>query len=90
MEMLGDPDLRTLKKGDIIQLQRRGYFIVDTPYKSPSVHTCKPVAIRLIAIPDGTPDSYGPPGKKAAKSSETTQCSRTDWDPRDQSNPHQR
>merc|ERR1712223_2122096 len=68
IEMVGDPELRNLKKGDIIQLQKRGYFIVDVAYKPPSVHTGKPCTVRLIAIPDGTPDSYGPPGKKGAKS----------------------
>ena len=31
--MLGDHELRKLKKGDIIQLQRRGYFICDQPYE---------------------------------------------------------
>ena len=30
--MLGDPELVKLKKGDIIQLQRRGYFICESPY----------------------------------------------------------
>ena len=68
IEMEGDPELRNLKKGDIIQLQRRGFFIVDVAYKPPSVHTGKPCSVRLIAIPDGTPDSYGPPSKKGAKS----------------------
>ena len=33
--MLGDPELNSLKKGDIIQVQRRGYFICDSPYEAP-------------------------------------------------------
>ena len=35
------------------------------------MHTCKPCSLRLIAIPDGTPDSYGPPSKKGAKGATT-------------------
>jgi hypothetical protein len=30
--MIGDEDLKALKKGDIIQLQRKGYFICDAPF----------------------------------------------------------
>lgn len=67
LEFLGDPEFVKLKKGDIIQVQRRGFFIVDQPYSPPSANSCKPVPIRLIAIPDGTPTSYGPPGKSVAK-----------------------
>jgi len=44
---LGDPNLRILQKGDRIQLERRGYFIVDEPYLLSS----KPIV--LISIPDG-------------------------------------
>ncbi|TRY64194.1 hypothetical protein TCAL_10813 [Tigriopus californicus] len=71
MEFLGDPEFVKLKKGDIIQVQRRGFFIVDQPYSPPSANSCKPVPIRLIAIPDGTPTSYGPPGKSVAKIPQT-------------------
>lgn len=39
--------MRTLQKGDIIQLERKGYFIVDEPLSRPG----KPLV--LFAIPDG-------------------------------------
>jgi len=65
VDFLGDPELKKLKKGDIIQIQRRGFFIVDRAYQPMSASTCQPTPVRLIAIPDGTPGSYGPPGKKA-------------------------
>ena len=29
--MIGDADLAALKKGDIVQLQRKGFFICDEP-----------------------------------------------------------
>jgi tRNA synthetases class I (E and Q), anti-codon binding domain len=44
---LGDPNMRTLQKGAIIQLERKGYFIVDQPY----VKASKPMV--LLDIPDG-------------------------------------
>mmetsp|Transcript_26834 Transcript_26834/g.39710 ORF Transcript_26834/g.39710 Transcript_26834/m.39710 type:complete len:877 (-) Transcript_26834:144-2774(-) len=43
----GDALLKTLAKGDIIQLERRGYYRVDQPYRSPE----KPVV--LFMVPDG-------------------------------------
>lgn len=45
--------LRQLKKGDIIQLQRRGYYICDSAYAPPSPHTCVESPCVLINIPDG-------------------------------------
>eukprot|EP01114_Cavostelium_apophysatum_P006551 TRINITY_DN1791_c0_g1_i1.p1 TRINITY_DN1791_c0_g1~~TRINITY_DN1791_c0_g1_i1.p1 ORF type:complete len:763 (+),score=205.51 TRINITY_DN1791_c0_g1_i1:72-2291(+) len=44
---LGDPNLRSLSKGDRIQLERRGYFICDEAY----LKGTKPMV--LIMIPDG-------------------------------------
>ena len=52
-EMLGDPLLRHLKKGDIIQLQRRGFYICDEPYCAPSPHTGVASPCVLFNIPDG-------------------------------------
>ena len=33
MEMLGDPELKNLKKGEMVQIQRRGFFICDSEYE---------------------------------------------------------
>ncbi|XP_050434050.1 bifunctional glutamate/proline--tRNA ligase-like isoform X21 [Adelges cooleyi] len=52
--MLGDPELRNVKKGQVIQLQRRpGYFICDTPYQPFSIHTSKECPVILFSVPDG-------------------------------------
>ena len=51
--LLGDPELRKLKQGERIQLQRRGYYIVDSPYVPLSPHTGRETPIVLINIPDG-------------------------------------
>lgn len=47
MQLLGDHELRTLKTGDVVQLERRGYFRVDAPYLSAE----KPLV--LFMVPDG-------------------------------------
>lgn len=44
---VGDSNMRNLKRGDILQLERKGYFICDVPFTRPS----KPVV--LLSIPDG-------------------------------------
>ncbi|EPZ35939.1 putative glutamyl-tRNA synthetase, cytoplasmic [Rozella allomycis CSF55] len=51
---LADANVKDLKKGDIIQLERRGFFIVDKPFDGNSV--C------FILIPDGKPQSTMPRG----------------------------
>lgn len=56
---LGDANMRNLKRGEIIQLERKGYFICDAPLLRPSKPIC------LIAIPDGR--QRPPPGEFAPK-----------------------
>ncbi|KAM3412335.1 hypothetical protein ACQJBY_003811 [Aegilops geniculata] len=44
---LGDPNMRNVKKGEVIQLERKGYYRCDVPF----VRSSKPIV--LFAIPDG-------------------------------------
>lgn len=53
VEMLGEPELAQVKKSDIIQLQRKGFFICDQPYVPPNKYTFKTTPLVLIYIPDG-------------------------------------
>lgn len=62
-EMLGDPELNGLKKGDIIQLQRRGYFICDQPYQPASRHSGRESPCILFHIPDGSTSGMMNTGK---------------------------
>ncbi|KAH8874105.1 Bifunctional glutamate/proline--tRNA ligase [Schistosoma japonicum] len=52
--LLGDPDLCHVKKGDIIQIQRRGFYICDAPYESTCLATGHESPCVLINIPDGS------------------------------------
>ena len=52
-DMFGDPLLRQLKKGDIIQIQRRGFYICDEPYRPTSLHSGVESPCILFDIPDG-------------------------------------
>ncbi|PHU10195.1 hypothetical protein BC332_22055 [Capsicum chinense] len=46
---LGDSSMRNLKRGDVLQLERKGYFRCDVPFSRPQ----EPIV--LFAIPDGKP-----------------------------------
>ncbi|XP_056213181.1 bifunctional glutamate/proline--tRNA ligase isoform X4 [Falco biarmicus] len=69
--MLGDPCLRELKKGDIIQLQRRGFFICDQPYEPVSPYSCKDAPCILIYIPDGHTKEMPTSGSKEKTKAES-------------------
>jgi len=57
--VIGDINLKTLKVGDVIQLERRGFYRVDAPYRG---STDKPIV--LYMIPDGkTKSMSGMSGK---------------------------
>ncbi|XP_076330314.1 LOW QUALITY PROTEIN: bifunctional glutamate/proline--tRNA ligase-like [Tachypleus tridentatus] len=56
--MLGDPELENLKKSEIIQIQRKGYFICDQPYDPTTLrYTSRESPLVLISVPDGSKDS---------------------------------
>ncbi|XP_076234604.1 glutamyl-prolyl-tRNA synthetase [Calliopsis andreniformis] len=53
VRMLGEAELKRVKKGEIIQLQRKGFFRCDVPYALPSVFSSKERPLILFHIPDG-------------------------------------
>ncbi|CAB1334845.1 unnamed protein product, partial [Coregonus sp. 'balchen'] len=71
-KMLGDPCLKDLKKGDIIQLQRRGFYICDQPYEPISPHSCKESPCVLLYIPDGHTKEMPTAGSKDKSKAATT------------------
>lgn len=56
---VGDSNMRNIKHGEIIQLERKGYYICDVPL----LRSSKPIV--LIAIPDGR--QQRPPGEQTGK-----------------------
>lgn len=67
--MHGCPALKACKKGDIIQLTRRGFFKVDSAYEPASEFSGQPAPIVLYEIPDGhTKEKTGAIPKKEAVS----------------------
>uniref|UniRef100_A0A3P8QMA9 WHEP-TRS domain-containing protein n=1 Tax=Astatotilapia calliptera TaxID=8154 RepID=A0A3P8QMA9_ASTCA len=71
-KMLGDPCLKNLKKGDIIQLQRRGFYICDQPYEPLSPNSCKESPCVLIYIPDGHTKEMPTAGSKEKSKTQQT------------------
>ena len=60
---LADPMLKLISVGDVIQLERRGFFRVDVPWrprKDPQTGDVTMQYPRLIYIPDGKPQHKVP------------------------------
>ncbi|MGH0156415.1 UNVERIFIED_CONTAM: hypothetical protein FKN15_052242 [Acipenser sinensis] len=70
--MLGDPCLKDLKRGDIIQLQRRGFYICDQPYEPISPNSCKESPCVLLFIPDGHTKEMPTAGSKEKSKAEAS------------------
>nr|CAH7725362.1 unnamed protein product [Callosobruchus chinensis] len=84
VQMLGDPELKKLKKGDIIQLQRRGFFRVDVAYRPANEITFKAQPVILFYIPDGHTKENPLAVSNTAKTTETTKkknLTNTEWKP---------
>ncbi|CAF2042582.1 unnamed protein product [Rotaria magnacalcarata] len=47
-DIVGEPEMAQMKKGDIIQILRKGYYICDVPYDAATKQPCC-----LLSIPDG-------------------------------------
>uniref|UniRef100_A0A336L852 Bifunctional glutamate/proline--tRNA ligase n=1 Tax=Culicoides sonorensis TaxID=179676 RepID=A0A336L852_CULSO len=73
--MLGDPELKKCKVGDIIQLQRRGFYRVDQAYAPASPLSGVEQPVVLFFIPDGhskEQPTTGAPKKATADTKQTS------------------
>lgn len=52
-EAIGDHNLKNLKKGQVIQLEKRGLYICDEEYAAATGDNCDAKPCKLIYIPDG-------------------------------------
>ncbi|XP_034936970.1 bifunctional glutamate/proline--tRNA ligase [Chelonus insularis] len=53
VKLLGEAELKRVKKGEIIQLQRKGFFRCDVPYAPMSDLTSRVRPLILFFVPDG-------------------------------------
>lgn len=51
--MLGEVELKRVRKGEIVQLQRKGFFRCDVPYAPASPFSSREQPLILFHVPDG-------------------------------------
>ncbi|KAI0977807.1 hypothetical protein GJ496_007971 [Pomphorhynchus laevis] len=52
--LIGEPTLKEIRKGQVIQIQRRGFFICDQPFEPLCYNTFVKSPLVLISIPEGS------------------------------------
>ncbi|XP_014217472.1 bifunctional glutamate/proline--tRNA ligase [Copidosoma floridanum] len=75
IEMFGETELQRVKHGEIIQLQRKGFFRCDLPYAEATAHSSREQPLILFHIPDGH-STIALPG--AADKSTVSKVTKTD------------
>ncbi|KAG7207935.1 hypothetical protein KM043_009523 [Ampulex compressa] len=76
--MLGEEALRCVKKGEIIELQRKGFFRCDIPYAAASPYSSREQFLILFHIPDGRATNISKkPGKVIVASTSPKKISST-------------
>ncbi|XP_050666010.1 bifunctional glutamate/proline--tRNA ligase isoform X4 [Leptidea sinapis] len=79
VEMLGEPELSKARVGQIIQLQRRGFFRVDVAAAPASPHTSRSTPLVLFHVPDGhTKEMPGQPKATQAQAKKSAVAPATD------------
>lgn len=66
----GDANMRELRKGHVLQLERKGYYIVDVPAAPAQPGQPGQPAV-LFTIPDGHQKKQSPPAAPAAPAATT-------------------
>lgn len=51
--MMGETEMKRIKKGEIIQIQRKGFFRCDVPYSPINAHSSREQPLILFHVPDG-------------------------------------
>ncbi|CAI2301825.1 unnamed protein product [Caenorhabditis sp. 36 PRJEB53466] len=74
-KLVGEPAIKNVKKGDIIQIQRKGFFICDQPYNQKSELSGVETPLLLIAIPDGHTGKEAEKTQKAPAAGTSTSSS---------------
>ncbi|VDK71422.1 unnamed protein product [Onchocerca ochengi] len=80
LDFIGEPAMKDICKGDIIQLQRKGYYICDSAYMSKSEYSGFEMPIVLILIPDGSSKSVQLTQMTTKEDSSTVELGKTNGD----------